>query len=140
MTEQLIGSIGAGEVARLLRSIPTDVRRKLRPALQAAGQLVRDRAASNASWSTRIPASLAVRTSGVQGRPAVSIVASAAVAPHARPYEGIAGGMSFRHPVYGSERIPWVAQAARPFLAPAVQQAEPQVIEAVGRVIDDVLN
>lgn len=132
-----LGAVGAGELARALRRLPEEARRELRPALRHAGQLVRNKAASNASWSTRIPGALSVVTSASGSRPAVAVVARGARAPHARPYEGIAGTSTFRHPVYGGDT--WVAQACRPFLAPAVRTEQPAVVAelsgAVGRAL-----
>lgn len=134
----MLGAAGAGELGRALRALPADVRRELRPALARAGRVVRDQAAANASWSTRIPGSLFVSTSATVGRSAVTVSASKATAPHARPYEGIAGTRSFRHPVFGG-RV-WVTQACRPFLAPAVVSEQARVVaelgDAVGKAID----
>lgn len=135
---EYLGSAGAGELARMLRRLPEGARRELRPALRAAGAKVKAAAASNAAWSSRIPGALYVATSGVEGRSAVTIGARAAAAPHARPYEGITGERSFRHPVYG--RDVWVSQACRPFLAPAVASEQSAVVaelgDAVGRALD----
>jgi hypothetical protein len=132
-----LGSAGAGQLAAALRRMPQDIRQEQRPALRAAGALVRNRAASNASWSTRIPGALRVTTSGAVGRSAVSVTVSRARAPHARPLEGITGGRSFRHPVFGTDR--WVTQACRPFLAPAantsVAAVEGLLVDALDRAL-----
>lgn len=125
-----VGSAGAGRLAELLRGITAEVRREERPALRKAGQIVRDTAAQKAAWSARIPRSLSVVTSMSMSRSAVAITARRAVAPHARPLEGIAGNASFRHPVYGT-RTRWVSQACRPFLRPAVLQEQERVTAAL---------
>lgn len=136
---EYVGSVGAGDLARALRRLDEDTRRELRPALRAAGAKVRDAAARNASWSSRIPGALYVSTSARPGRSAVTIGASATKAPHARPYEGIGGGRSFRHPVYGNREV-WVAQACRPFLAPAVVTEQPAVVAELGAAVGKALD
>lgn len=133
-----LGSAGAGRLAAALRAMPEEIRREERPALRAAGQLVRNLAAGNAAWSTRIPGALRVTTSGVAGRSAVSVSASRARAPHARPLEGITGARSFRHPVFGGDR--WVTQACRPFLAPAANAAAPAVEGMLADAVDRALS
>ncbi len=133
-----IGSAGVGELAAALRRMPVETRRELRPALRRAGNRVKSRAAGNAAWSSRIPPSLAVVLSTSMRRSAVAISARASVAPHARPYEGITGAGSFRHPVFGGDV--WVAQATRPFLAPAALAEQAAVVEELGQAVTKALN
>lgn len=130
------------EVERLIRDldgIPKDLKRKLRPKLREAGEIVAGQARVNASWSTRIPQATKVRTSFTLRNPGVSVVVDRKKAPHARPFEHGGEPGQFRHPVFqtfgGKRRTPWVPQPARPFLAPA---AEAKGDEAARRVADAV--
>ncbi|MCP2339165.1 HK97 gp10 family phage protein [Actinomadura rupiterrae] len=119
-----------------LGKIPPELKRALRPGLRTAGRIVAEDAQARASWSTRIPAAIKVRV-GLTGRSAgVSVVVNRKVAPHARPFEHGGRDGTFRHPVYGHRKT-WVAQRARPFLAPALEAkgdaAERQIAEAVDK-------
>lgn len=134
---EYLGSAGAGRLAVNLRRLPVEARKELRPQLRAAGELVRATAASNAGWSSKIPASLQVATSGSERRSAVAVVARRAMAPHARPYEGVTGNTQFRHPVFG--RDVWVSQACRPFLRPAVVSEQRHVVDLIGFAVDRAL-
>lgn len=128
----------ADEVERLIRDlgkIPDDLKRKLRPELRAAGRIVADQAKINAAWSTRIPRAVKVSVSFTLRRPGVTVVVDKNKAPHARPYEHGGREGNFRHPVYGNRKA-WVAQKARPFLAPALAAKN----EEAGRQIADVVD
>lgn len=120
-------------IAATLREMPTDVRRGLRPALQQAAAPIIAKAKVNASWSRRIPG--AIRLSVLKR--GVAIRVSSKRAPHARPYEGVTGGRTFRHPLFG-DRDSWYAQRTRPFLEPAVLAHRSQVRQEVARVVDRV--
>jgi hypothetical protein len=115
-----------------LRAMSRQVRSKTRPALKKAAEPMVAQARSNASWSTRIPGAirLAVTARGVDIR------VSSKKAPHARPYEGIGGNATFRHPVMGN-RDRWVSQDTRPFLMPAVRQHRRKVRAALIQVVQD---
>lgn len=119
-----------------LAAVPEDVRAGMRPALRAAGQRVRATAASNASWSSRIPAALQVRVRLNGPRMGVYVLASRAAAPHARPLEGIVSD-PFRHPVFGMDV--WVAQRARPYLFPAARDHRADIESAVNAAVTDAL-
>lgn len=131
------GSAGVRLLARNLEGIPKDVRKELRPRLRRAVEPIRAAAQSNASWSSRIPASIKISTSfsgSVSG--GVFLRAAAAVAPHARPFENQGKPGTFRHPVFGNREV-WVPQRARPFLFPAVRAGRDRVIGAVEDAIND---
>lgn len=128
------GPAGAGQLADQLARVPRELRASLRPALRTAGEAVRDAAAANASWSTRIPRSLQVQALFSVRSAGVVIRARRAVAPHARPYEGRSGS-TFRHPVFGN-RDRWVSARARPFLLPALRSRRSDVIDAAQQAID----
>lgn len=123
-------------LASRIGDIPRDFQREVRPALRGVGQdMLRD-AQANSSWSSRIPGSIQLRVSLNGARPGVALRASVGSAPHARVYEGILGN-SFRHPLFGDREI-WYAQAARPYLLPAVQAANEALVEEITRVVDAV--
>lgn len=131
---------GAGELRSLrqdLARIPEQLRPELRRAMREVGQQVRDAAAANASWSTQIPGALQLRTAFEGRRTGVTVVAALGRARHARVYEGLVRD-PFRHPVYG-DRSNWVAQAARPYLLPAVEQKRDEAVTGVLAAIDTVL-
>lgn len=131
------------EIRRLIDDmgkIPKELKTELRAPLREAGQLVRDKARSNASWSKKIPAATRVSVGFTARNPGVSVVVNKTKAPNARPFEhgGTAG--TFRHPVFG-HRNRWVEQRARPFLykaaAEMAPEAEHRIAEAVDRVTRD---
>lgn len=120
------------EATRELRGMSKEVRKETRPAIRKAAEPMVAQARANASWSSRIPK--AIRLSNT--RRGVTIRVNKATAPHARPYEGIRGGSTFRHPVHGN-RDRWVSQATRPFLDPAVKQHRGKVRAALVKVVYD---
>lgn len=128
----------ADEVERLVHDmgkIPDDLRKRLRPKLRIAGQVVADEAKARSAWSARIPRAISVRTSFTKTRPGVSVVVPRKKAPHGRPYEHGGRPGSFRHPVYGNRRV-WVSQVARPFLAPALEAKG----DTAGRLITEAVD
>lgn len=133
----------ADEIERLIRDldgIPKDLRRKLRPKLREAGEIVAAQARINASWSTRIPPATKVSTSFTLRRPGVSVTVNRKLAPHARPFEHGGDPGEFRHPVFQTfgtrRRTPWVPQRARPFLEPALRARG----DEAGRRITDAVD
>lgn len=117
-----------GAVARLVASldqVPPELRASVRRAMKPIGEQVVNEARGNAGWSSRIPGSISLRVSFARN-PGVSIFAGRGKAPHGRPFEGIRGNASFRHPVFGNRSV-WVAQATRPFLRPALDGRRPQI-------------
>jgi hypothetical protein len=134
VTDVLIGSAGAAVLARRLDEVPVKARRRVAVGLRRSGEAVRSSAAQNASWSSRIPASLGVKVRFAGRTQGVAIVADAVAAPHARPYEGVTGSGEFRHPVFGHETV-WVAQGTRPFLRPAVVSNQDVVVDAMNDAV-----
>jgi hypothetical protein len=117
-------SVEIAQLARDLRAIGGAVSRHLNREYKiAAGPIARD-AASRASWSTRIPAAIKVRSSRSKVFPGADVVVGGL--PHPRLYEGLTkgGGKSFRHKVFErpGRRTVWVSQSTRPFIRPAVRQ------------------
>lgn len=130
----------ADEVLRLIEDvgkIPKDLKIKLRPGLREAGQLVRDRARLNASWSTRIPAATRVSVGFTARNPGVAVQVNKNRAPHARPFEHGGREGSFRHPVFG-HRDRWESQKARPFLAKALEEEAPAAERKIADVVVEV--
>jgi hypothetical protein len=120
------------QAAADLRAMSTEVRRGVRPALVEAAQPMVSEAKANASWSSRIPGAIRARVL----KNGVDIVVNRKKAPHARPYEGITGNDTFRHPVHG-RRDRWVEQKTRPYLEPAVEQHRGKVRVGLERVVSD---
>lgn len=89
-------------------------------------------AKGHASWSSRIPGAIKPQVTVKK----VGLRVRAKNAPHARPYEGISQGATFRHPVFGNRNV-WVTQAARPFLDPAVEEHKEEFMEAAGTAVDE---
>lgn len=124
------------QIARDMRALPEETRKAVRPRLRKAGQIVQSRAQHNASWSSRIPATIKVVTSFRKNREGVTVRAGSPSAPHARPFEGLSSrGDTFRHPVYGNDW--WVAQPTRPFLFTAAEASQAEVTAEVRAALDD---
>lgn len=122
-----------------LAKVPAAVRRRLGPAIKAAGQETLQEATwAAAQWSSRIPRALSLRASTGSRSPGVMVVADTTAAPHARVYEGIVAD-TFRHPVFGIKEAEWVTERARPYLRPAARKTGGIVIELVRRAVDQAL-
>lgn len=132
------GAVEARLIAQRLARVPDELRKSMRPALRSAVQPIVADAKARASWSSRIPKSITSSVSFSQSKPGVTIRASARVAPHARPYEGITRSGTFRHPVFGNRDV-WVTQSARPFLFPAIRAGRDRVIGTVEDAVADTL-
>jgi hypothetical protein len=126
----------AAVIARDMRNLTPETQKAVRPKIRKAGQLVADDAKRNASWSSRIPPSIRVRTSFRANRENVTVLVGNKNAPHARPYEGITSrGSTFRHPVHGREW--WVAQDTRPFLIPAAEAKQVEAADLISSALTD---
>lgn len=117
--------------------IPKDLKVRLRPALRDAGQVVRDQARFNASWSKRIPAATRVSVGFSKRNPGVAVQVNKNRAPHARPFEHGGREGNFRHKVFGHEDR-WVSQPARPFLAKAAEDKAPEAEKKITEAFDKV--
>ena len=137
MVEQSLTLIGADQMRAMLNGLPADIQRELRPALKDAGDIVARQARANASWSSRIPGAISVRASFGARSAGATVVVDSAAAPHARPYEGVDGNSTFRHPVHGSDR--WVSQTVRPFLMPAGRAKEREAALLAQRALQAAL-
>lgn len=117
--------------------IPKDLKVKLRPGLREVGQIVRDQARFNASWSRKIPAATRVSVGFTKRNPGVAVVVNKNKAPSARPFEHGGNDGMFRHKVFGHEDR-WVSQPARPFLAKALEAKAPEAERKIADVFDTV--
>jgi lysozyme family protein len=135
------GGIDARDVAALakaLRGSTPRVRKELPRRMRRAGLLVLSAAKRNASWSSRIPGAIGMRTVTAGNKAGLLLRANASKAPHGRAYEGLQRGAragSFRRQVYGKA---WVTQKTRPFLVPAVNANREAVQDEISLVVDDV--
>jgi hypothetical protein len=126
------------ELAKALKKSSPAVRKQLPKRLRRAGELVRTEARANASWSSRIPRAIGLRSVTRGAQAGVLLRVNAAKAPHGRAYEGMQRGSrtgSFRRPVYGKA---WVNQPTRPYLVPALKSKREAVQEELVLVVDDV--
>jgi hypothetical protein len=128
-----VESIGLRKFLADVRKADPVIQRQLLARIKekVTGIVVPD-AQSRASWSTRIPGSIRVTASAKT----VSIRAGGARAPHAAAFEHGGDPGTFRHPVFGNRDV-WVDQQARPFLTPAGQAHEEDLLAAVGQAIED---
>lgn len=112
---------GMGQLSRDLSRIgSTALDVQVKAGLVDAGDVVANAARRNASWSSRIPAS--VRTEATSR--GVFVRAGGDKAPHAVTFEGRVDGGNRSHPVFAEgDRATWIwaEQPARPFLMPAMQ-------------------
>jgi hypothetical protein len=108
------------------------LRRNLKAAAEPAAAQVR----RNASWSSRIPAAVAVRVAFTAKRGAgVSVFVGRKTAPHARPIENFGSAGSFQHFTWGTPPI--VTQQARPFFFDEMASVMPEVEKAALEAIDE---
>lgn len=131
------GSAAVARFARQLGAMPATMLKRIQIEMQGVGEDVAADAKSNASWSTRIPGTIKAKASTPRGQSVrVQIKAGGPEAPHARPFEGIAGNSTFRHPVFGN-RDNWVSQATRPFLMPAMNKNRDTLRKAIVTAVED---
>lgn len=135
-----LGSTGSVEVAQLARDLHRmgpAARRQLRQSFERSGRAAESDAKSRAgAWSSRIPAAISMRSQAIDDRIGVTLRTSASMAPHARPFEGLGQGGTFRHPVFG-HRDRWVPQATRPYLWPAVRGRRTEITAACAQAYED---
>lgn len=93
-------------------------------------------AQANAGWSSRIPRSIRV----AETKEGAQLLAGGDDAPHAPTFEA-ARGVPVRHPVYGRGDPggwTWVYQEPRPFLEPAIESTDADLLRNMGGVVDTV--
>lgn len=110
----------------------TVLRKNLRAAAEPAAGQVR----ANASWSSRIPAAVAVRVAFTAKRGAgVSVVVNRKQAPHARPFENFGHPGVFQHYTFGAPPIE--DQLAKPFFFNEMENVMPNVEKAALDAINE---
>lgn len=114
--------------AEKLRAVPKEQRKRVRKAVYSATAHIRQDMARRAAWSSRIPAAIGMRIAFGQAK--VQIKVDSNRAPHARPYEGLSQGRTFRAPLFGDKRY-WYPRSARPFFFPAFNAGRQQVVDAI---------
>lgn len=107
----------------------------LRKNLKAAAEPAAAQVRRNASWSTRIPAAVAVRVAFTAKRGAgVSVIVNRNKAPHARPFENFGSAGSFEHFVFGPPTK--VTEPARPFFFAEMEGVMPDVEKAAADAVE----
>lgn len=98
--------------------------------LENCGDLIKERASTNAMWSRRIPASLKVDVED----DAVTVSADPSIAPQARAFE-----QGLRHPLnYPTQHgDSWGNTPHRPFLEDALRDQTNVCVEELANVITD---
>ncbi|WP_433445648.1 HK97 gp10 family phage protein [Nonomuraea sp. CA-141351] len=125
------------QLNRELGKFPAELRKAMRPALKTAAEPIVADAKLRAAWSARIPRAITLSIRFARRDPGVSLRVRSAVAPHGRPYEGITGATSFRHPLFGRRGArDWQVQKTRPYLAPAVEAGQSGALAAAVAAID----
>lgn len=140
MTVPTLEVRGRDQVLQLRRDmlkVPTEMRTALRRPLREAVQGVLAEGQENASWSSRIPGAMRIRTSFSGRRPGVFVQVDRSKAPHGRPFEGIVS-WTFRHPVFGNREV-WVTRRSRPYLVPALESNEGEAYTLIRSSVDEVL-
>ena len=124
--------LGWRNLQRSLKQVAPEIQKQLRKEMRGIAGNVAASAKSHASWSSRIPGAIGITVTTTS----IGVKANRRKAPHARSYEGILGGGSFRHPLWGN-REHWFTEQTRPFLAPAVQENKREFFQAAGAAVED---
>lgn len=123
-------------LAKQLRQCSPAGAKAFRSGLREAGELVKQKAAANASYSSRIPGSLKVRATG---RGNVNITAGGAAAPNGAPIENRGRG-HVRHPIFGrGDRSTWrwTEKNSHPsFLFAALLEMSPAALKVAGSAME----
>lgn len=138
----------AAEVLELVRDLRTleggkPILAALRRNLRAAADPIKRQVQANASWSSRIPAAVAIGTAFTAKRTGVFIKVNSKKAPHARAYEVGSQKSAFgtlRHPVFadpGKDRTEWtwVSEQTRPFFFTETAKYAAEVQQAAGEAV-----
>ncbi len=129
------GSAGMSQLSRDLYRMSPAVRRRLGKQIRDLGKGMESAAKYRSAWSDRIPEAISVTGTVTPDAVGVALRVRTANAPHARPYEGLDGEASFRHPVFGGST--WVVQGTRPYARPAQEKAGKELPEAGMKAIEE---
>lgn len=122
-------------IARDMRALPEETRKPVRRRLRTAAEVLATETRREVSWSSTIPSTVRVRTSFRVNREGVDVLMGNRSTPHARPYEHLGQGGTFRVRVFGQDV--WVDRAARPALFPSAIATQGQMTAEVIQVLDD---
>jgi len=114
------------------------VRKEIRRAVTDAGTDIVGKVRAEASWSKRIPAATTIRPNFTAKSAGVRIVTNRRKAPHARPLEGVGGGRTFTHPLFGN-KDDLINQPVRPFFFKAIEKATPATERKFDAAINEAL-
>lgn len=136
-----MGDAAFGVDAQGFKKFQADIRRADPKAQRLLLKRIKDRvsevivpaAQSKASFSSRIAGSIKV-SSTAKG---VSVKAGGPTAPHAAAFENRGVFGKFRHPVFGQRDQKWAEQDAHPFLTPAGEEHEADLVDAAIQGVDD---
>lgn len=120
--------LGLRELQQALKQFAPAVQKRFRAKLRGIARAVAADAKGRAGWSRRIPSTI---TYGATNKALYVRVKENANAPHATLYEG---RRRWRHPLFG-DREHWYTQQGRPFLRPAADAAQPQVLAEAQRAV-----
>lgn len=124
---------------RQFEKFPTELRREVRPLLRKSGQRALMRAKANASWSSRIPASLRLSVTFSKKTAGVQLVSNKNKAPHGRAYAGLGKNKTFRAPT-GTPAEPWIPHRTRPwFFGVADVELSKDFDRDVGEIVDKIM-
>jgi hypothetical protein len=130
---------GVSELAQTFGVIPAELKRALKPAVLKGANLIGEEAKGNASFSSYIPGAVSVSASFSQSGGGAVVKVAERGYPHAgeaRVYEG--NGVSpspFLHPTYGRSDIAWSIGQTHPFLGPAVEEKEDEVVGVIAEAV-----
>lgn len=132
---------GTAELRKFIKGFdkfPTDLRRQMRPMLRQQGQRALQRARTNSSWSTRIPASLRLSVTFSKRTAGLTLVSNRNKAPHGRAYAGLGKNKIFRAPT-GNPPEPWVSHRTRPWFFNATDaELTKDIDRKIGEIVDQV--
>ena len=140
-----LADLGA-HIKTLDKKMAAAVRKHIRTGITDAAQPLADAVRAQASWSSRIPGAVSVKTSFGPRSAGASVVVNNKKAPEARPLEmGSQRSSSgfLRHPVFArasetKDQWTWVNQPVRPFFFAAVDAKTPVITARMNKVLDDV--
>jgi hypothetical protein len=117
--------------SRELKKVEPELAKSLNKELKrVVTETIMPAARSNAGWSSRVPAAIKPQAT-TKG---MGLRVARGKAPHGRPFEGIGGNGTFRHPVFGNKQV-WVAQTTRPFLQPAFDANREKAVEGAQKAM-----
>lgn len=128
---------GYTQLLRKLKRLAPETNKELRKELRSLSDEVAQDARTNAGWSNRIPAAIGVTVTNK----GAGVKVSRKKAPHGSLFErgnaGARSAASFRHPVFGQNV--YVSQPTRPFIQPAVDAREPELVTRAEQALRDAV-